>query len=154
MRSRHSAPLLRLTSLVVCFTLFLTTLSLVSINPVLAKRPIAIRKKNQQLNQEAKKVAPAPPQPGAPAFNLPNLDDARQRRNEGPKAPREIESTVRSRHKPLESRHGRKVGDPLPPKKTASTTNRGDGSERVRSAGADPRGTVGTARSHHARAQS
>jgi len=61
---------------------------------------------------------------------LPSLDEVRQRQPREPQAARQIESTIRSRRKPLESRHGRKVGDPLPPKKRASIGSDAD-SERA-----------------------
>jgi Tol biopolymer transport system component len=83
---------------------------------------------------------------------LPNLENARRARSVEPKAPREIESSIRSRRKPLEPRRGRKVGDPLPPKKQASIDNFGDGSERVSIASAENRSAVGTATLAHARA--
>lgn len=63
----------------------------------------------------ARRVKPDPPQPGAPAASLPNLDDVRRHPPHAPQAPAPVTSTVRSRHKPLEPRRGRKVGDPLPP---------------------------------------
>ena len=149
MRSaRHSAPLLRYTSLLVCFALLLTTVSLVGINPVLAKKPIIIRQNNQQSNRAAKKVAPVPPQPGAPQAGLPNLDEARQRRAEPLRVPESVPSTLRSRHKPLESRQGRRVGD-LPPRRAAGTRDFDNSSERMANAGVR-RGET-TVRSHHAR---
>lgn len=61
-----------------------------------------------------RKVRPEPPQPGAPAASLPNLDDARLHPPASPHTPPAIASTLRSRHKPLVSRRGRRVGDPLP----------------------------------------
>ncbi|MDQ3744341.1 MAG: PKD domain-containing protein, partial [Acidobacteriota bacterium] len=61
-----------------------------------------------------RKVRPEPPQPGSPAASLPNLDDARMHPSAEPHTPPAIASTVRSRHKPLVSRRGRRVGDPLP----------------------------------------
>jgi hypothetical protein len=102
---------------------------------------------------KGKRVQPAPPQPGAPAAQLLNVDEVRQRRHGAPRAPLHIESTIRSRRKPFDSRHGRKVGDPLPPKRRASVNQTGEGSERVMiaSANAHRRGGVSTARSHHAR---
>jgi len=105
----------------------------------------------QPNNGKGKRVTPAPPLPGAPDAQLPGLDEARQRQHQPTKAVRQIESTLRSRRKPLESRLGRKVGDPLPPKKIASTNEFGDGSERVGIASADRHGYVGAARSHQAR---
>jgi YD repeat-containing protein len=81
---------------------------------------------------------------------MPSLDEVRQRQHEAPKPPKHIESTKRSRRKPLESRHGRKVGDPLPlPKKSAKIT--GEGGERASITSADARGYVGIARLNHAR---
>jgi YD repeat-containing protein len=106
--------------------------------------------RNGQPNN-GKKLSPAPPVTGAPEASLPSLEETRQRRHVEPRARQPIPSTVRSRRKPLESRQGRKVGDPLPPKKRASTNEFGDGSERVTVAGADRRGYVGTAHSHQAR---
>src|SRR5947209_14505802 len=61
-----------------------------------------------------RKVRPEPPQPGAPAASLPNLDDMRLHPPAEPHAPPAIASTLRSRHKPLVSRRSRRVGDPLP----------------------------------------
>ena len=102
------------------------------IRVVQGRRPFT----SQGLRQPApkdkgKRVAAKPPEPGRPSALLPNLDEARQRKNDKPKAPRAIESTMRSRRKPIESRHGRKVGDPLPPKQKASTDNSATDSERV-----------------------
>jgi YD repeat-containing protein len=105
----------------------------------------------QRNNRNVKKVSPKGPQPGAPALALPNLETARHARSVDPKAPREIESNIRSRRKPLESRQGRKVGDPLPPKKKAGLDNLADGGERVRIASANNRRSVGAARTNHAR---
>src|SRR5205807_4762661 len=76
--------------------------------------------------------------------------EVRQRRNPEPKAPKEIESTIRSRRKPLESRHGRKVGDPLPPKQRTGREALEDDNKRVRITGADRRRLFGAVRSHHA----
>jgi YD repeat-containing protein len=68
----------------------------------------------KQQSGQTKKVTPRQPQPGAPAVSLPNLTDARNRPSHDPKPAKENVSTQRSRRKPLESRHGLKVGDPLP----------------------------------------
>src|SRR6266568_4699845 len=152
MRRTHrlSAKSIRCTSLCTCLALILSSLALIT--PASSKSAFVFQGQNGQgTNRNAKKVPPSPPQPGAPVAVLPNLDEARQQRNEKPKAPREIESTMRSRRKPLESRHGRKVGDPLPPKSKASAASFGYGSERVSIDGAESRGSVGTTRSHHAR---
>src|SRR5438270_4497688 len=69
-----------------------------------------------------RKVRPEPPRPGAPAAAVPNLDDARQRTPIAPHTPFALASTLRSRHKPLESRRGRRVGDPLPTPTPAAPT--------------------------------
>ncbi|HYH85467.1 MAG TPA: hypothetical protein VEX60_08290, partial [Pyrinomonadaceae bacterium] len=65
-----------------------------------------------------KKVRPEPAQPGAPAAALPDLDGARQLPQPTPQTPPPAPSTARSRRKPLVSRGGRKVGDPMPIPKT------------------------------------
>lgn len=100
---------------------------------------------------KVERVNPTASQPGAPSVALPNREQARQRQSEKPKAPRTIDSTLRSLREPLESRQGRKVGDSLPARKKGSRINLGDGGERVTVADADARGSVGPARSHHAR---
>lgn len=143
--SRRSS---RWTSIVICSVLILSSLSLIV--PVSSKSGFQ-QGQSAVNNRNVKKTTPRPPQPGAPAVGLPNLDNGRRARVDETKAPRAIESSVRSRRKPLESRHGRKVGDPLPPKKRVSAEGLGDGSERVSIASAETRGTVGTARLDHAR---
>jgi YD repeat-containing protein len=151
MRRTHrlSARLIRWTSLGVCFALILASLTLVT--PISRGSGFMPQGRNGQSgNDKAKKVKPSPPQPGAPAAQLPSLDEVRQRQHQAPNAARHIESTMRSRRKPMESRHGRKVGDPLPlPKTSAKIT--GDGGERASITSADARGYVGTARLNHAR---
>lgn len=78
-----------------------------------------------------------PPQKGAPAANLPNLDEVRQRRDPEPEAPAAVPSTRRSKRKPLEPRGGKRVGDPGT---TGSRigykrgTESGSGSDRILSA--------------------
>jgi len=149
MRRTHrlSARSRRWTSIVIAFVLIVSILSLTI--PVSSKSGFP-QGQNVGNNRSIKKVTPIPPQPGAPAVSLPNLDNARRASLNEAKAPREIESSSRSRRKPLESRHGRKVGDPLPPKKKASTESFEDGSERVSIASANSRGNVGTAILNHA----
>jgi YD repeat-containing protein len=58
---------------------------------------------------------------------LPNLDDVRRRPPAGPQTPPPVTSTMRSRHKPMESRHGMRVGDPLPPVRRAAWQGSGGG---------------------------
>jgi hypothetical protein len=65
-----------------------------------------------QANGNVRKVKPEPPVKGAPPFDLPNLDEVKQRPQRGPEAAPAVSSSTRSRHKPLEPRRGRKVGDP------------------------------------------
>ncbi len=137
---RLSARLTRWTSLCVCFALILASLTLIT--PISSGSSFMPQGHNGQPNN-GNKVSPAPPVTGAPEASLPSLEEPRQRRNVEPKARQPIPSTLRSRRKPVESRQGRKVGDPLPPKKRASTNEFGDGSERVTVAGADRRGYVG-----------
>ena len=152
MRRAHrlSTRLIRWTSLCVCLALILASLTLIT--PISSGSGFVPQGRNGQPNNgKAKRVTPVPPLPGAPAASLPSLEETRQRRHVEPRARQPIPSTVRSGRKPLESRQGRKVGDPLPPKKRASTNEFGDGSERVGIASADRRGNVGTARLHQAR---
>src|SRR5213593_2273716 len=129
MRRTHlqSARSRRWTSLCVCIALILSTLTLII--PVSSKS--GFPQSSGINNRNVKKVAPKAPQPGAPSLTLPNLENARRGRSVDPKAPRAIESDTRSRRKPVESRHGRKVGDPLPPKQKASTNSSATDSERV-----------------------
>src|SRR5882762_317537 len=160
MRRTHRLParLIRWTSISVCFALVFASLTLTTQSSN-GKRAVFDQQVPQDLNRQpangrgkGKRAQPAPPQAGAPAARLPDTDEVRQRRHQAPRAPLQIESTIRSRRKPLESRHGRKVGDPLPPKqKKASTDSPGYGSERVLIASADAHGYVGAARSHQAR---
>jgi len=129
MRRTHrlSARSRRWTSLSVGIALILSTLSLII--PVSSKS--GFPQSSGINNRNVKRVTPKAPQPGAPSVTLPNLDDARRGRGIEPKAPRAIESDTRSRRKPVESRNGRKVGDPLPLKQKASTDSSATDSERA-----------------------
>ncbi|MDX6529064.1 MAG: hypothetical protein QOH41_1354, partial [Blastocatellia bacterium] len=151
MRLTHRLParLIRWTSLSVCFALILASLTLIT--PISSGSGFLPQDRSGQSgNDKAKKVNPSAPPPGPPAAQVPSLDEVRQRQHETPKAARHIESTMRSRRKPLESRHGRRVGDPLPPRKTGTNLTT-ESSERVNVAGADKHGRVGTVQMHHAR---
>ena len=64
---------------------------------------------------------PPPSKPGRSHLVLPNLEEIRQRPEDKLKIAPPIESRMRSRRKPLESRRGLKVGDPLPRKKKADS---------------------------------
>lgn len=70
------------------------------------------KKKEGPSTGKARKVTPGPPETGAPAFDLPNLDEVRRRPETSPEAPPPISSSARSKRKPLESRNGKRVGDP------------------------------------------
>ncbi len=148
MRRAHRLParLIRWTSLCVCFALVLASLTLFS--PISSGSGFKPQGRNLQPdNGKGKKVAPAPPLPGAPAANLPNLDETRQRSPMEPQARQPAPSTMRSRRKPVESRHGRKVGDPLPRKNQRA--DRGtSGSDRV--ARVNTNRDRATGRAHHA----
>jgi hypothetical protein len=112
MRRTHrlTSRSIRWISLATSFLLFLSSLGLTPSG----KRSVRDTRAQQDGNGKARKVLPKPPEPGAPALNLPNLDEARQRTNAPPGVARAIESASRSRRKPLEPRLGRKVGDPIP----------------------------------------
>jgi RHS repeat-associated protein len=142
MRRTHRLPkrLIRWTGFAISFSLITSSV----VTPATtsgAKSPIRVAQGQRHLisqgerqpvpKDKGKRVAAKPPEAGRPSALLPNLDEARQRKNDKPKAPRAIESTVRSRRKPIESRNGRKVGDPLPPKQKASTDSSATDSERV-----------------------
>ncbi len=63
---------------------------------------------------------PPPNKPGRSHVVLPNLQELKNRREDKPKIAAPVESTMRSRRKPLQPRRGLKVGDPLPRKKMSS----------------------------------
>jgi YD repeat-containing protein len=105
----------RLTSLSVCLVLILTSLGMIPFSVVKGKGASSQGQGNQEPdNGKARKVTPEPPQMGPPSGTLPDLDEVKSRHASEPEAPAPVPSTMRSKHKPLESRHGRKVGDPLP----------------------------------------
>lgn len=115
MRRTHRLPtrFISWISLSGCFSLLLTSLAIVPLPLVSSKSALVSQgESNQGTNDKARKVKADPPQKGAPAANLPNLDEVRQRRDPEPEAPAAIPSTMRSKRKPLESRGGKRVGDP------------------------------------------
>lgn len=143
MRRTHRLPqrLIRWTGLLVSLSI-LATSTVTPIGASSAKSPIRVAQGQRPFisqgqrqpapKDKGKRVTARPPEPGRPPTSLPNLDEARQRKQDKPKAQRVIESTIRSRRKPLESRHGRKVGDPFPPKQQkASTDSSATDSERA-----------------------
>src|ERR1044071_6659365 len=107
MKRTHRFPqrLIRWTSLPLSLTLLLTTL--------ITNNPQVVASRAPQQGQERRTTAPSP-ETGAPNAVLPNLDDTRRRRDRDPKIANHVESTMRSRRKPLESRRGLKVGERLP----------------------------------------
>jgi WD40-like Beta Propeller Repeat len=112
MRRTHrlSAKSIRWKSLCLCFALI--TSSLIWTSPTHGSR--RTQSNNQSSNGKARRGPAKPPQPGAPSANLPNLDQDRHRPRVETRAAPPIESTIRSRRKPVESRSGKKVGDPIP----------------------------------------
>jgi len=142
MRRTHRLPqrLIRWTGLLVSLSI-LGTSTVTPIGASSAKSPIRVAQGQRPFvsqgqrqpapRDKGKRVTARPLEPGRPPTLLPNLDEARQRKQDKPKAQRAIESTSRSLRKPLESRHGRKVGDPLPLKQKASTDSSATDSERV-----------------------
>src|SRR6185503_14070904 len=129
MRRARRLPkrLVRLTTLSACLALILTSVSMSPLPLVSGRGALPQGQGNQESNSKARKVTPEPPQPGPPSGALPNLDEIKQRRQPEPKAPAAIASTARSKRKPLESRQGRKVGDP-PPRGRASGVSNPDAS--------------------------
>jgi YD repeat-containing protein len=107
----------------------------VVIQPILisasGKKPfLAIEKARQQTrNGKARKVAPLPPERSAPALNLPNLDQVRQRRQSEPVMPAPIESTLKSR---------RKSAGPANRKKSHHGNSRNGGKAHGRAAAESP----------------
>jgi YD repeat-containing protein len=63
------------------------------------KRPITGQRNGQSGNDKARKVTPPPPQTGAPAATLPDLNEAKTRPAAAPRTPEPIPSTLRSRRK-------------------------------------------------------
>lgn len=102
--------MIRWISLFTCVVLFVSSLGLTPTT----KSSVHSSQAQQSANGRRKRVLPKPPEPRAPTVNLPNLDEARQRGSAQPRAAQAVESTVRSRRKPLESRNGMKAGDPIP----------------------------------------
>lgn len=119
MRRLHRLPvrLIRCTSLCVCSALVLSAITGVPFQTVSSKESIRLRQQGnaQGNNDRARRVDPPAPRTGPPAANLPNLNEIKHRAQATPRAPITSPSSVRSRRKPLESRNGRRVGDPLPP---------------------------------------
>jgi YD repeat-containing protein len=153
MKRAHRFPqrLVRWTSLCVSFALILSCFVLTPLANFNHNSKVLAQGQTDSLNGNVKKVEPAPPVAGPPAGNLPNLDEVKLRGQEPPHAPASVSSTVRSRRKPLESRHGRKVGDPLPPWNISSYRT-GSYGHRIRNAGANRfRGYTLSVRFHHAR---
>lgn len=108
---RFPQRLVRETSLCVCLALVLTSLAMVPLTGT--HNSIALAQGGSDSpNGKGRKVTPAPPERGAPAANLPNLNEVKRKRQPEPEAPRDMPSIMRSRRKPIESRRGRKVGDP------------------------------------------
>jgi hypothetical protein len=115
----HESPRVRLLSILTCFSLLLSTLVLA------APRPAFVTRAQSQSRG-------AQPQPGPPAYTLPNLDDVRRLVYVEPQTPLPIPSTRRSPRKPLVPRNGLKVGDPGTTLGVVGQVSTRSGSDRVR----------------------
>jgi hypothetical protein len=108
---RFPQRLVRWTGLCVCLALVLTSLAMVPLAG--GNNSIALAQgQSDPSNGKGRKVRPEAPRTGAPMAGLPNLDETKRKRHPKPEAPADMPSIMRSRHKPVESRRGRKVGDP------------------------------------------
>src|SRR5205085_9053893 len=68
----------------------------------LSQRPSTSQRQRQAApRDDSRKVDPIPSERGAPATNLPNLDELRSRKPEKPEAPPPVPSTIRSKRKRL-----------------------------------------------------
>jgi hypothetical protein len=148
---RFPARLIRWTSSCVCFVLLLSCFVVTPLANLDHNRTVLAKGQSSSQNGNIKKVDPAPPVTGPPAANLPNLDEVKLRR-QAPRAPEPVSSTLRARRKPIESRQGRKVGDPLPTVRVGSSKATND-RERIDRASTATRSVLGRSslRSHHAR---
>jgi YD repeat-containing protein len=135
---KSSRRLRSLLSLTLCCALLA-----VSLIPASALRASATRVQGSRQSKRGRKVKAEPPQPGAPSAAVPDLDDVRQRPPAPPHTPLSIPSTLRSRHKPLVSRRGRRVGDPLPlPTPSPAVPTPTPFTQGVSSTGASPSGSI------------
>src|SRR5258708_32872723 len=110
--------LVRWTSLCVCLALVISSLFMIPVPFVSGKGAIpSTQAQSNQVpdNGKARKVNPEPPQKGAPAVMLPNLDEAKQRQDPKAEAPAPIPSTIRSNRQPREPRGGKRCGTPGTP---------------------------------------
>ncbi|MDX6528871.1 MAG: hypothetical protein QOH41_1161 [Blastocatellia bacterium] len=133
---RFPRRLVGLTSLSVCFALLSSGLINIPVQSASPEKGVSPGR-GQPQGVQSKKAKPEAPKQGPPEASLPNLDEAKQRRDDGARPPLIMPSSTRSRRKPLEPRQGRKVGDPLPPKSRARLTAQREGTDQI-------------GRSHHA----
>jgi YD repeat-containing protein len=118
---RFPNRLIRWTSLFVGFALVLPML--LGAPSATAKGPHPVKSSERSLKPTAqqsenrrqpapkdggKRVDPIPPQRGAPAANLPNINELKTRRPVAPRAPEPVPSTMRSRRKSVEVQRGKK----------------------------------------------
>jgi|GEM_PF-2486401 len=122
---RLPARLIRLSSLCVCFALLFSAIAGIPFQTASSNNSIRIRQQAGRQNGNERRVSPPPARSGPPAANLPDLNEVRHATLEAPRAAVTLPSTMRSRRKPLQSRNGRRVGDPLPiPTPTPRSTPR------------------------------
>lgn len=113
MKSPRLLHLQHLLSLILCCVLLASSLIPTSVGKTTSPA-LGQRSSSNTQSGRGRKVRAEAAQPGAPAAAVPNLDDVRQLPQLIAQTPSPIVSTERSRRKPLVSRGGRRVGDPLP----------------------------------------
>jgi YD repeat-containing protein len=107
---RFPQRLVRWTSLCVCLALIVTSLAMVPLGG--AYKSIALAQGSDSPNGKGRKVTPAPPERGAPAANLPNLDEVRRTPQPVPQPQPQIPSLMRGLRKPLMPRNSLNITDP------------------------------------------
>jgi hypothetical protein len=149
---KHARPfprrLVRFVSLSVSFTLLLSVLTNIPVGSASSKKPVT-RGSDRAQDEKRKKADAVPPKSGPPEARLPNLDEERQRHRVAPRAPEPVESTSRSRRKPIEARQGRRVADSTAPVHPIPVRRNGRISQNHSFERMAP--AISVARSHHAR---
>jgi|GEM_PF-920292 len=123
-------------SLLICLSVVLVSLVIGPVSANMASNPQRQDRKKDSGNDKARKVKPRPPETGPPAFEAPNLDQAKRKNQAEVQVPTPSPSTVRSKRKPFESRNGKRVGDPgttSGPRIGSSRTTEGNAQEVIAS---------------------